>query len=149
MESRFLVCLDGKPHTRQAIFWALRLARALKARLVGLHVLDPYLKKFYNELYSQGRREYLQYVDSCLEELAYQTFCEFSNYCCQQKVTFEIKARVGDPGCEILSELREKSYDLLILGQRKLSFWDRLRSRKLPEYVAKHSNVPILIVKQS
>ncbi len=149
MPGKILVCLDGEPHTREAIFWAIRLARSLETTLVGLHVLDPYLKKFYNELYSQGRREYLEYIDSCLEKIANQTFCEFSNLCCQENITFEVKARAGDPLCEILAEIKDSDYSLVVLGQRKLSFWDRIRSRKLPEYVVKHSNVPILIVKPS
>ena len=63
-----LIAVDGESHTNSAIAEAARLARALDRPVAILHVEDPYLKQFSNEIYAQGREEYLEHVDRCLGE---------------------------------------------------------------------------------
>ena len=65
-----LLAVDGEPHTEEAVRWALDLAIGLGMKLNPVHVRDPYLKQFYNDIYAQGREEYLEHVQGCLEEKA-------------------------------------------------------------------------------
>ena len=62
-----LVAIDGEPHTDRAVEHALTLAAESGARVVALHVKDPYLKQFASEIYAQGREEYFALVDECLD----------------------------------------------------------------------------------
>ena len=65
-----VLAVDGEPHTLEAVCWAVDLALGLGAALNPVHIRDPYLKQFSNEIYAQGREEYLEHVQRCLEEKA-------------------------------------------------------------------------------
>lgn len=129
---KILVCTDGKPHSKSAIQRAIFLGLSVPADVTGLHVIDPWLKKFYNELYSQGRKRYLEYVDECLQAEAEQVQEEFEGMCLAGGLEAGFKVRHGEPLAEILEEMRQVSPDLLITGSKQLSAWGRFRSRNLP-----------------
>jgi nucleotide-binding universal stress UspA family protein len=143
---KILVCIDGKPHSKGAIRWAIRLGLSLPAEVTALHVIDPYLKKFYNELYSQGRKRYLEYVDESLQAKADQAGREFTGMCQAQGLETRFKLRYGEPLQEILEELRQAVPDLLITGAKQLTAWGRFRSRNLPLQLLKRADTPISLI---
>ncbi len=138
-----LVCTDGEPHSNGAIQWAIRLGVSLPAEVTALHVIDPYLKKFYDELYSQGRKRYLEYVDESLQSVADQARREFTEMCQSQGLAARFKVRQGEPLQEILEECRQAAPNLLITGAKQLNAWGRFRSRRLPFRLQKKANPPI------
>jgi nucleotide-binding universal stress UspA family protein len=129
---KILVCIDGEPHSKSAVRRAIFLSLSLSAELSALYVIDPWLKKFYNELYSQGRKRYLEYVDECLRAQAEQVQKEFKEMCLAQGLQARFKTRHGEPMAEILEELHDFNPSLLITGSKLLSAWGRFRSRNLP-----------------
>jgi nucleotide-binding universal stress UspA family protein len=129
---KILVCIDGEPHSKSAIQQAIVLGLSSPAEVTALHVIDPWLKKFYNELYSQGRKQYLEYVDECLQAQAEQVYEEFNGMCLAAGLEARFKVRHGEPIAEILEEVRQVAPDLLITGSKQLSAWGRLRSGNLP-----------------
>ena len=129
---KILVCIDGEPHSKSAIQQAIFLGLSSPAEVTALHVIDPWLKKFYNELYSQGRKRYLEYVDECLQAEAKQVYEEFKGMCLARGLEARFKVRHGEPMAEILEEVRQVAPDLLITGSKKLSAWGRFRSGNLP-----------------
>lgn len=129
---KILVCVDGEPHTRGAIERAISLGRSRSAEVVALHVIDPWLKQFYNEVYAQGRKQYLEYVDSCLQENAERVHGEFERMCRAEGLNAGFTARHGEPLEEILDEVRTVRPDLLITGCKPLNAWGRFRSGNLP-----------------
>ena len=135
---KILVCIDGEPHSKSAIQRAIFLGLYLPAEVTALHVIDPWLKKFYNELYSQGRRRYLEYVDECLLAEAEQVQEEFNGMCLAEGLEARFKVRHGEPMTEILEEVRQVAPDLLITGSKQLNVWGRFRSGNLPLRLRKH-----------
>ena len=129
---KILVCIDGEPHTKSAIQRAIFLGLSLPAEVTALHVIDPWLKKFYNELYSQGRKRYLEYVDECLQAEAEQVHKEFNGMCLAEGLEARFKVRHGEPMAEILEEVHQFAPDLLITGNKQLNVWGRFRSGNLP-----------------
>lgn len=129
---KILVCIDGEPHSKSAIQRAIFLGLSLPAEVTALHVIDPWLKKFYNELYSQGRRRYLEYVDECLQAKAEQAHKEFNGMCLAEGMEARFKVRRGEPMSEILEEVHQVAPDLLIIGSKPLNGWGRFRSGNLP-----------------
>lgn len=123
-----LLGVDGEPHTEAAMRWALSLASALGRRIVALHVEDPYLKKFEGELYAQGRREYLQHIDECLEEGAAEALAAFERCTSGFDVDWAWKVRQGNPAEELIAEAKEGVYGLLVVGASSQS-GGLLRSR--------------------
>lgn len=134
---KVLVCTDGEPHSSNAVEHAIRLGLSQSAQVTALHVIDPWLKKFYNELYSQGRQQYLDYVDERLHEQAEEVREEFENMCRSAGLNARFKIRRGEPLDEILDEVRQSAPDLLITGNKRLNAWGRFRSRNLPSRLRK------------
>ena len=99
---KILVCIDGEPHSRSAIQRAIFLGLSLPAEVIALHVIDPWLKKFYNELYSQGRKRYLEYVDEVLQAAAEQVHKDFNAMCLTEGLQAGFRVRRGEPMTEIL-----------------------------------------------
>ena len=129
---KILVCTDGEPHTRGAVERAISLGLSRSAEVTALHVIDPWLKKFHNEIYAQGRRQYLDYVDDCLQEEADRVRREFDGMCSAEGLVVDFKVRHGEPFEEILDEVRCAAPDLLITGSKPLTAWGRFRSGNLP-----------------
>ena len=129
---KVLVCVDGEPHSIRAIQRAIFLGLSLPAEVTALHVINPWLKKFYNELYSQGRKQYLDYVDECLQAESKQVHREFDEMCLTEGLEARFKVRHGEPMTEILEEVRQLDPDLLITGGKQLNVWGRFRSANLP-----------------
>ena len=134
---KILVCIDGEPHSRRAIRRAIALGLSEPADVTALHIIDPWLKKFYNEIYSQGRKQYLEYVDECLRAKAERVHQEFDEMCLEEGLQARFKVRHGEPVAEILEEVREVDPDLLITGGKELSAWGRFRSGNLPTRLRK------------
>jgi len=129
---KILVCIDGEPHSKKAIQRAISMGLSLPAKVTALHVIDPWLKKFYNEIYSQGRRRYLEYVDECLLAEAEQVQKEYRRMCLAEGLKARFKVRHGEPMTEILEEVRQATPDLLITGRKQLNAWGMFRSGNLP-----------------
>ena len=129
---RILVCADGESHSKNAIKKAISLGLSWPAEVTALHVVDPWLKTFYNEIYAQGRKQYLEYVDKCLQENAEQTRHAFNQACVAEGFNATFKVRRGEPLVEILEEISEFSPDFLITGGKRLNMWGRLTSGNLP-----------------
>lgn len=143
---KILVCTDGQPHSRAAVQWAIDRGLAKPADVTALHVIDPWLKKFYNELYSQGRQRYLDYVDECLHAEAEQARREFASLCRAEGLDGRFKVRYGDPLQQILAELRRAAPDLLVTGGKKLNAWGRFRSGNLPLKLQKKLATPVAVI---
>lgn len=129
---KILVCTDGEPHTRGAIERAISLGLSRSAEVFALHVIDPWLKQFYNEIYAQGRKQYLEHVDRCLQENAERAHGEFARMCLAEGLKAGFKVRHGEPLTEIVEEVRHMRPELLITGRKPLNAWGRFQSGNLP-----------------
>ena len=143
---KILVCIDGEPHTRGAIERAISLALSRSAEVTALHVIDPWLKQFYNEIYAQGRKQYLAYVDDCLHENAERAHGEFDRMCLSEGLQAGFKVRRGEPLEEILDEVRTARPDLLITGRKPLNAWGWFRSGHLPLRLGKKVGDPTSMI---
>ena len=129
---KILVCSDGERHSKNAIKKAISLGSSLSADVTALHVVDPWLKTFYNEIYSQGRQQYLEYVDQCLKEQAEQVRRGFDKECIAKGFHATFKLRHGEPLAEILKEVSQFCPQLLITGGKYLTGWKKFKSKNLP-----------------
>jgi len=143
---RILVCADGELHSKNAIKKAISLGLFVSAEVTALHVIDPWLKTFYNEIYAQGRKQYLEYVDKCLQENAEQTRRAFNQECVAERLNATFKVRHGEPLVEILEEMNEFPPDVLITGGKCLNVWSRFKSRNLPLQLKKRINKEVSMI---
>jgi len=131
-----LICVDGESHTDTAIQWTLNIAKMTGAELTVLHVRDTYLRQFYNEIYAQGRREYLDHVDQETLRHSIKALSLFSQKAQENGVAYTKVVRTGDPLEEIVKELAEGSYDLVVVGGKPLKGIGVFKSRNLPAKLA-------------
>ncbi len=122
------------------------MAKRFHSSVTAIHVIDPYLKQFYNEIYAQGRREYLLHVDECLETEAAKIEKDLKNLFECEVSAFSFIKVYGEPEGEILKEMEKGSYDMLITGGKVLSGIKKITSWNLPSRLeARSPGVPVLI----
>ncbi len=143
---KILVCIDGEPHSKNAIQWAIFMGLSLPAEVIALYVIDPWLKKFYNELYSQGRKRYLEYVDECNQAEAEHVQKEYHGLCLAEGLEARFKVRQGEPMTEILEEVHQTTPNLLITGRKRLNAWGRFRSGNLPLRLRKQVGRQVAVI---
>jgi nucleotide-binding universal stress UspA family protein len=133
---KILICIDGESHTDKAISWTLKIAAMVEAEVTALHVRDTYLKQFYNEIYAQGRREYLDHVDREIRKHAAVTFARFEEKVEQTQVVHDTVIKTGDPLEEIIKEFLEGTYDVIVVGGKRLKGVQAIQSRNIPAKLA-------------
>jgi len=149
------LAVDGEPHTDEAMYWALDLALGLGVALNLVHIRDPFLKQFSSEIYAQGREEYLEHVQKCLEDKALMARASFESTVKQALEgrrdatepdwTFDVLD--GDPAEQLAALIKRGKHSMLVLGRRRRTRFAALRSRDLAEKLSSlRYSVPILIV---
>ena len=144
-----LLCIDGEEHTNKAIDYALHVAGATGAELTVLHVIDGFLleKRISHEIYAVGRDEYRAYVRKELDKLAEKHIRDMREKAEKAGVRFSTKLRSGHPVEEVLREIRENTYDLVIMGDKPDQGLWKLKSRNLPLKVFRKSGTSVMVVR--
>ena len=150
-----LLAVDGEPHTEEAVRWALDLAIGLGMKLKPVHVRDPYLKQFYNDIYAQGREEYLEHVQDCLEQKARKASEAFEAAVRQHlermghrgDLGWSFDVLDGDPAKQLSGLIDRGGFTMLVLGRRRGRRIAVLRTRDLAERLSSVGcAVPMLVV---
>ena len=143
-----LLCIDGEQWTEKAIDYAIEIDRAFNGRLTALHVINPYLKKFANEIYAVGRIEYSNHIDKELGKEAEKIITGFKTTADSIGLSYNVIVRYGSPVEEIIKEVSENSYDLLILGTKSLATLKaKIESFNLPKKIFKNLQIPTLFIR--
>lgn len=143
-----LICIDGEQWTEKAITYAIEITASLNGKLTALHVINPYLKKFAHEIYAVGRIEYASHIDRELRKEAEDIVSGFRAMADQAGISSTVIVRYGPPEEEIMKEIAENSYDLLVLGEKPLKdFKERFRSFNLPMKIFKKAPIPVIFVR--
>ncbi len=143
---KILLCVDLEGKNKKAVELALEIAEKTRAELMCLHVVDAYPKIYTNEIYAINRVECQIYLDRSQTREAQKII---DNILAQAKnigIKCTPKLRYGFIIEEILKELQEQRYDLLILGKKvHKRLVDKLRSDKIVEKLLKKVNTSVLI----
>lgn len=144
---KIIVCIDGEKSTEKAIHYALWMTMAFKGELTALHVINPYLKKFADEIYAVGRNEYRNHIDKELIKEAEEIMKRFKAMADPIGLSYNVIVRYGPPEEEIVNEISENSYDLLILGAKQINTFNaKIRSFHLPKKIFNNLKIPTLFV---
>lgn len=144
-----LLATDGKPHSRRAEEWTFGIASTFRIPLTILHVRDSYLKQFYNEIYAQGRQEYLDHVDRELFVAAEKILSDIGVRLAVLGLECDFRVRYGDPLDEIMAEVSGRNYELVVVGGKRLSGIRRFCSWNLPARLqTKLVSASLLIVRE-
>jgi nucleotide-binding universal stress UspA family protein len=145
---KILLCIDGEEDTKKAIDYAVEITGAFNGSLTALHVINPYLKKFADEIYAVGRIEYINHIDKELRKEAEDIINRFKAMANSIGLSYKVIVRYGPPEEEIIKEVTENPYDLLILGAKQSgTFNTTIRSFNLPGKIFNNLKVPTLFIR--
>lgn len=145
---KILLCTDGEGPAIKAEDLAVGIAKGVGALICSLYVVDPFLKKFADEIYAVGRDEYRDYIDRTLHDEGNKVLKEFQKKAFDQEVQVIPKMRYGSPEEEILREMEEGDYDLVVIGSKMLASWrERFESYNLPGKLFKNSQKSVVFVR--
>jgi nucleotide-binding universal stress UspA family protein len=146
--NNIILCIDGEKHTQKAVNYALEITGACNGKLTAFHVINPYLKKFADEIYAVGRIEYIDHIDKELRKEAENIVNGFKAIADPIGLSYKVIVRYGAPAEEIIKEVTGNPYDLLILGAKQANSLNlKIRSFNLPKKIFNNMKVPTLFVR--
>jgi len=122
MIKSIMVCTDGSTYGDTACDYAIELARRLKARLTGLHVLDsrmlegPFMADLSGWIGAQPYGAQLKQFRELMEKKGEAVINAFHERCASQDLQVETLLKMGHPPSVILEE--ESRAELLVLGRK-------------------------------
>lgn len=144
MYQRILMPIDASSCSRYAVEEGLQLAKALTARVTFLYVLDPYLPPV-----PPQSHEALRYVQQVHEDLRRAA----------DEAMQASEAKAKEAGVPATSEVLEMSrpvdgileaaadHDLIVMGSHGRTGVSRFLLGSVTEGVARHSDIPVLVVR--
>ena len=151
MIKSILLCMDGSTHSDAAIAYSIHLAGQLKARLIGLHVLDsrmlegPLMADLSGWIGAQPFGDQLHQFRDLMDQKGRAVVAAFAERCEQAGLPAENGLKMGHPARVILEE--EARAELVVLGQRgEHAEWMGDMLGSTVERVVRHSVKPCLVI---
>ena len=148
MYQRIFVPVDGGPISRLGLDEAIALARFTKGRIHLMHVVDDLpivtepAEAFITtgpdiiEMADEGGKRILAAAQSSVRQLGVE---------CDVKMRRTTKGKIYE---QILQEAKEWKADLIVLGSHGRTGAERLLMGSDAEQVARHTDIPVLLVRQ-
>ena len=122
---KIMVPVDFSESSKKAVNYGLSLASEFQARLVLMHVAP-----FDAALYDRAKLQLLQLIP-----VEYRA-----------QLDFEIIVKAGDVRAELLAAIEENEIDLVVMGSRGRSYFERLLLGSVTERMLRKVHVPVLTV---
>lgn len=127
-----LVPLDGSKNSKKSLLTAIHLAIEHEASLIVIHVVNRLEKKF---------------KQSDIEDIPPSFIIQAKKLAMNNKIPFENRILVGDPGHSIVEYANTHSIDLIVIGARGLSTFKKIFLGSVSNYVMQKADMPIVLIK--
>lgn len=147
MFQNILLALHGR-ESDKVIDCALELAGNLDAEITVLHVLDTDLAHYgyVDQLVSSiAKEQFVEYIFTQANENESQICRKFAARVEGTGLRYHFKTREGNPADEIMKEIKEGNYDLLVLGTKPKTRGNI--PKKVKEKMIKNIIIPVLVLK--
>lgn len=142
MFRNILVAFDDSSHARKALDTAVGVARESQGRLTVLSVAeDPAAWSMAGTGVAVGYDELRKDIETAVERRLDEALRE-----APAGLALDKKIRVGPTAPEILDELAEGDYDLIVIGSRGRGELSSLVLGSVSHHVLQQSKVPVLVV---
>jgi nucleotide-binding universal stress UspA family protein len=122
---KIMVPVDFSEASKKAVNYGLSLASEFKARLVLTHIAP-----FETAMYDKAKTQLLQLIPADYRD----------------RIDFEIVVKAGDIRQELLAIVEESEIDLVVMGSRGRSYFERMLLGSVTERLLRKLHVPILTV---
>jgi nucleotide-binding universal stress UspA family protein len=147
MFKHILLATDGSAASTRAAQLALELARAGKARLTALYVIDPYPYLGVGETNPMGFQAYM----SSAYEHAAQAHAEIAALCRKEGSAVDLHWRRAEDvhaSDGILQAAKEEGCDLIVVGSHGRTGIKRMLLGSIAAKVVSQSPVPVLVARE-
>ena len=141
--SRILMATDFSNYSREALDYALYLAKKLGADLYLLHVMPPI---YHPAMSSRIGPEVLKQIRS-FEEEEHKKLVTLARNVSRKGMEVHPMFREGIPFREILKAADEISADLIVLGTQGRTGLDRFMIGSVAERVVRKSPCPVFVIR--
>lgn len=138
---KILVAIDGSKNAERALLEAKEQAEYTEATVMILSIIKPIFLPYYGKTEMSKRDQ--ENIKKSREELLKRSLELFEDY----PGVVNTKIRHGDPADEILAEVDEGEYDLIIMGSKGLGLFTRTLLGSVSNKVLNHTENNVLIVK--
>lgn len=142
--NKILVCLGGLGYAKSAVSWAISLAKSMNASLTFFHVVEPISYDYPIAQEIQNHWEDILETDTPQG----QNLRDALKHAQDMGIPAIFKVRHGDIVHEIISEVKDTDYDLIVMGSPSSSA--NLRHLYMPNItaeIAEFVNCPVLVAK--
>ncbi len=133
---KILVGCDFSPDSKLAVDYGLSLAQEFQAELHLSHVIKPSLYENEREGINQLRDRLEKKLDSMVPEA------------CRDWCTAKTALLDGEPYLALMDYAKAQKMDMLVLGIRGHTLWEKLLVGSTTDRLIRHSAIPVLAVRQ-
>jgi len=133
---KILVGCDFSPDSKLAFDYGLNLAQEFRAELHLSHVIKPSLYIEERQGIDQLRNKLKKKLDSMVPEA------------CRDWCTAKTALLDGEPYIALMDYAREQEMDMIVLGIRGHTLWEKLLVGSTTDRLIRHSPLPVLAVRQ-
>ncbi len=134
--NKIVVGCDFSPDSQHAVDYGLSLAQAFQAEIHLCHVIKP-------SLYNDEREGIDQLRDRLEKKLARMVPEGCHDWCTAKTALLD-----GEPYIALMDYAEEQEMDMLVLGIRGHTLWEKLLVGSTTDRLIRHSPIPVLAVRQ-
>lgn len=139
MFKNLLVALDGSEPSKKALDVAVGLTNSFKAKLTAVSVVEPIE-------WTVATTDAI-IIDSAQEKMQKQILKDAEKECKEKGVEIKTIASKGHPGDVIIETAKKNGCDLIIMGSRGRTGFDKLLLGSVSDHVIQNARVHVLVVK--
>lgn len=138
---KILVAVDGSANSERALLEAKEFGEVSGGEITILTIVKPLAYTYFGNI--ELAKIDSENLKNAKEKLLKKSLEEFENY----EGVVNTKLRTGSPADEILQEIEENPYDLVVMGSKGLGAFSRAILGSVSNKVLNHAESNILIVK--
>jgi nucleotide-binding universal stress UspA family protein len=136
---------DFSPEAQEALLYAQVFAEKFGARLTALHVAPDLTLALYDEASPAIQQELIRQMDVSKKnaQAKIQSVAKKTGIAFKKVVVAE-----GSASKKIVETAEKEKADLIVMGKRGLSLWEKILIGSTANHVLRHSPVPVLMTKK-
>lgn len=141
---KILVPTDGQAHSNRACQYAVTLAKLTKAEIIGIHVMPSQVSRIFEERRHSGEIS-SDFVGQYRKEGA-ENLKQIEKMCVRENVRHRTLLLEGYPPEEILKTAQKENANLIVLGIRRRSRFERHFGVTTSDKIILNANCPVTII---
>lgn len=141
-QKKILIAVDGSENSKRVLIEAKKFASQPNVKITLLTVVKPIISAYYDNI------EAPRFNDPEEMKKAGRAVLDWSLQVLGQSADEVVaKVRRGDPADEILNEIEQEDYDLVIMGSRGLGAFTRTLLGSVSSKVLNHVDCDVYIIR--